>query len=173
MRTAECQRGPERATFTPNVPELCSVVLFMMSSMVEICSSLVLSFFGAWRKSITAHPGLGRLRLDARFSVRLLDRAPPSQILLQDVAMPQKEGSSECEDPSELPSEGESLNAAGSSLFVRGAGFEVKGTPLHRTPPLHSFGVTWKDGLKVSTFSRGFILRRLFCVGTNIKESIC
>lgn len=112
----------------------------MMSSMVEICSSLLLSFFGAGRKSITAHPGLGRLRLDARFSVRLLGGATPSQILLQDVAMPQKEGSSECEDPSELPSDGESLNAGGSNLSVRGAGFEVTGAPLQRIPPLYSFG---------------------------------
>lgn len=127
--------------------------------MVQICSSLLLSFFGAWTKSITAHPGLGRLRLDARLSVRLLGGATPSHILLQDVAMPQKEGSSEC-DPSELPSDGESLNAGGSNLCVRGAGSEVTAAPLHRIPPLYS-----KDGLRVSTFSTGFILRRLFCGG--------
>lgn len=112
----------------------------MMSSMVEICSSFPLSFFGACRKSITAYPGLGRLRLDARFSVRLLGGGTESQILLQEVAMPQKEGSSEWEDPSELPSDGESLNTGGSNLLVRGAGIEVTGAPLHRDPPLHSFG---------------------------------
>lgn len=144
-----------------------------MSSMVEICSSLRLSFFGAGRKSITAHPGLGRLRLEARISVWLLGGRTPSQILLQVVAIPQKEGSSECEDPSELPSDGESLNTGGPNLFVRGAGFEVWGVPLHRIPPLNSFGLMCKDALNVSTFSIGFTLRRLFCVGKNISESIC
>lgn len=121
---AERQTGPERATFTPNAPELRSAVLFMMSSMVEICSSLRSSLFGARRKSITAHPGLGRLRLEARFSVWLLGGRAPSQILLQVLAMPQKEGSSECEDPSELPSDGESLNTGGGNLFARGAALE-------------------------------------------------
>lgn len=83
--------------------------------------------------------------------------------------MPQKEGSSECEDPSELPSDGESLNTGGSSLFVRGAGCEVWGTPLHRIPPLNSFGLTCKDAaFNVSTLSMGFTLRRLFCVGKDI-----
>lgn len=87
--------------------------------------------------------------------------------------MPQKEGSSEWEDPSELPSDGESLNTGGSNLLVRGAGMEVTGTPLHRDPPLHSFGFTCKDGLNVSTVSVGFILRRLFCMRDNIKGSTC
>lgn len=91
---------------------------------------------------MTAHPGLGRLRLDARFSVRLLGGATGSQILLQDAAMPQKEGSSEWEDPSELPSDGESLNTGGRNRLVRGAGMAVTGTPLHTEPPLHSLGVT-------------------------------
>lgn len=104
-------------------------------------------------------------------SVWLLGGCTPSQILLQVVAKPQKEGSSEWEDPSELPSDGESLNTGGSNLFVRGAGFKVGGTPLHRIPPLKSFGLTCKDAVNVSTFSMGFTLRRLFCMGKIFKRA--
>lgn len=159
------QTGPERATFTPNVPELCSVLLFMMSCMVEMGSGSLLTLLGAWSKSTTVQLGLGRLRLNARFSARVLGGGSPSQIRLQAVVMPQKEGSSECEDPSELTSDGESLNIGWSNLFVRGVGFVVTGTPLHTTPPLHSSGAAWKEGFRVSTFSKGFILRRRLCVG--------
>lgn len=166
-RTGDIKRqtGPERATFTPNVPELCSVFLFMMSCMVEIGNGSLLSLFGAWSKSNTMQLGLGRLRLDARFSARVLGGGSPSQIRVQTVVMPQKDRSSECEDPSELPSDGESLNMGWSNLFVKGVGFVVTGTPLHLNPPLHSSGVAWKEGFRVSTFSMGFILRRLLCVG--------
>lgn len=115
--------------------------------------------------------------MEARFSVWLLAGRTPSQILLQVVAMPQKEGSSECEEPSEspeLPSEGESLNTGGSNLFVRGAGFEVWATPLHRIPPFNSFGLTCKDAVNVSTFSVGLTLRRFFCVGEKyLRDSKC
>lgn len=164
----KCHTGPERATLTPNGPEPRSAVLLMMPSMVEICSSWRFSFLGAWRKSMTAHPGLGRLRLDARFSVWPLGGRAPSQSLPQVAAMPQKEGSSECEDPSELPSDGESLNRGGSNLLVRGAGSEGRGAPLHTIPPLNSLGLTCKDARSVSTFSTSFTFRRLFCVGRNI-----
>lgn len=155
------QTGPERATFTPNVPELCSVFLFMMSCMVEMGNGSLLSLLGAWSKSTTGQLSLGRLRLNARFSARVLGGGSPSQIREQAVVMPQKEGSSECEDPSELPSDGESLNIGWSNLFVRGVGFVVTGTPLHTTPPLHSSAAAWKEGFRVSTLSMGFILRRL------------
>ena len=158
------QTGPERATFTPNVPELCSVFLFMMSCMVEMGNCSLLSLLWPWSKS-TAQLGLGRLRLDARFSARVLGGGSPSQIRLQAVVMPQKEGSSECEDPSELPSDGESLNIGWSNLFVKGEGLVMTGTPLHTTPPLYSSGEAWKEGFRVSTFSKGFILRRLLCEG--------
>ncbi|TNN81480.1 hypothetical protein EYF80_008252 [Liparis tanakae] len=104
------QTGPDRATFTPNVPELCSLFLFMMSCMVEMCTGWLLSLRGTGSKSTPAQLGLGRPRLNARFSARVFGGGSPSQIRLQAVVMPQKEGSSECEDPSELPSDGESLN---------------------------------------------------------------
>lgn len=160
----KCQTGPERATFTPNVPELCSVFLFMISRMVEICNGSHLPLSGAWSKSTTEQLGFERLRLEARFSARVLGGGSPSQILVQAAAIPQNDGSSECEDPSELPSDGESLNMGRSNLLARGVGFVVTGTPLHITPPLHSSGVAWKEGLRVSTFSMGLILRRLLCV---------
>ncbi len=159
-----CQTGPERATFTPNAPELCSVFLFMMSCMVDMGNGSLLSLLGAWSKSTTGQLGLRRLRLDARLSARVLGGGCPSQIRVQAVVMPQKEGSSECDDPSELPSDGESLNIGWSKLFVRGVGFVVTGPPLHTTPPLHSSGAAWNEGFKVSTFSTGFSLRRLLCV---------
>lgn len=76
--------------------------------MVEMGISSTLR--GIWIRSTTAQLGLGRPRLNARFSARVLGCGSPSQIRLQAVVMPQKEGSSECEDPSELPSDGESLN---------------------------------------------------------------
>lgn len=167
----KCQTGPERATFIANVPELCSVFLFMMGAcVVEMGNNSLLSLRGAWSKSTTAQLGLGRLRLNARFSARVLGGGTPSQIRLQAVVMPQKVGSSECEDPSELPSDGESLNIGWSNLFARGVGFVVTGTPLHTTAPLHSSGGAWKEGFSVSTFSIGFILRRLLCGGKNFNN---
>lgn len=140
----------------------------MMSCMVEMGNGSLSPLLGAWSKSTTAQLGLGRLRLNARFSARVLGGGSPSQIRLQAVVMPQKEGSSECEDPSELPSDGESLNIGWSNLCARGVGFVVTGMPLHTTAPLHSSGAAWKEGFRVSTFSMGFILRRLFCVGKKL-----
>lgn len=159
-----CQTGPERATFTPNVPEFCSVFLVMMSCMVEMGDSSPLSLWGAWRKSTTAQLGLGRLRLIARFPDRVLGGGRPSQTREQTVVMPQKEGSSEWEDVSELPSDGESLKVGWSNVFIRGVGFVVIGTLLHTTSPLHSSGAVWKEGFRVSTFSMCLSLRRLLCV---------
>lgn len=114
--------------------------------------------------------GFGRLRLDARFSARVLGGGSPSHIRVHAVAMPQKDSSSECEDPSELPSDGESLNIGCISFFVKDAGCLVTGTPLHLTPPLHSSGVVWEEGFRVSTLSMDFILRRLLCVGKDGRE---
>lgn len=102
-------------------------------------------------------PGLGRLRLDARFSARLLGGERPSQIREQGAVMPQKEGSSEREDASELPSDGESLKAGRRSCLVG------TGTTWRPTDPLHSSGAAWSQGFSVSTLSRAFILRRLRC----------
>lgn len=135
----------------------------MMSSIVEIGKGSLLSLFGAWSKSTTAQLGLGCCRLNVRFSARVLGRGRPSQMREQAVVMPQKEGSSECDDPSELPSGGESLKVGWSNLFVRGLGFVVIGTPLHITAPLLCPGAAWREGFRVSTFSMGLILRRLLC----------
>lgn len=81
------------------------------------------------------------------------------------VVMPQKGSSSECEEPSELPSDGESLNAGGISLCVRSAGCWTAGAPLHLAPPLHSSAAERKEALTVSTLSRDLTLRRLLCAG--------
>lgn len=78
--------------------------------------------------------------------------------------MPQNEGSSECEDPSELPSDGESLKEGSSNCLVRTVGFLEAGAPLHAAP-LQSSGADFAETCSASTLSSNFDFRRLLCEG--------
>lgn len=146
-----------------------------MSCKVTGAGSLS-SLRGAWSKSTTAQAGFRRLRLSARFSACVFTGGSPSQILEQADLMPQKDGSSDWEDPSELPSDGESLNTGWSKCFMSGAAWAVTSPRLRPTAPLHSSGADWKQGFSVSTRSGGFSLRRRLCVWRGEKKkkiSVC
>lgn len=115
---------------------------------------------GGRSKSPTVQLLFGRLRLNARLSARVLGGERLSHTAEQAEGMPQKDGSSDWDEPSELPSDRESgwRSWTGRDLAAGPAGLPAA--------LLHSSAAAWQEGLRVSTLSTAFILRRLCCAPT-------